>query len=775
MSLADARRWPAELSKNALARLQTMARQRPILGGGLRAALARHATASEADRDAWAAAILDLANVNAGPGALLAAFRIAATAPVSGRAAGLKQAAGAARSAADLCRHAGASATRVCLETRFDLALRLQSAGAGPEMAWWRALHYLARESPGSIKAAATSSDRIIAVCGTEGFEAFVAAGLRAVLEPARREAFFALHDPEARRVLDRLSGQITFSVLQSRLRAYSTALWGVNYPLREAPAPAAANAKPRRTTITSGMVHVPDVLEGVAKERGPDLYRAMVAHATAHLVFGGERFEPAELKPVQIALIGLIEDARVEALAMRRFPGLFRVWAPFHEAVPSPLKTAPLILARLARALFDPAYADDDGIVAKGRALFAAEPDLADPGLSRRIGDVLGNDIGQMRIQFNAKLDVVEPAYRDDNLGLWALPPPPPDANLQQLELAVESVRIEQREDEGATKSEPSEPELDGTGRARPVAPDDRGIVVARYPEWDKAAALERPDWTTIREVEARPGATRDIDEALRADPGLRTRVERLVRAARVCRTTRLRRQPDGLDLDLEAAIDAATALRIGEIPDERIFERKVLRTRDLAVLVLVDVSASTADRVPAVGTSILAVEKVAVAVLAQAMASLGDTFALRAFSSDGRDEVRYTRVKDFAVPFDTLAQARLAGLQPRLSTRLGAALRHAGTELGAISATRRIIITLTDGAPSDIDVSDPTDLVEDARRAVLKLHNQGIDVFGITLDPSGQGAGTAVFGRANHMPVRRVEELPSRLSTLYFRLARR
>ena len=96
-------------------------------------------------------------------------------------------------------------------------------------------------------------------------------------------------------------------------------------------------------------------------------------------------------------------------------------------------------------------------------------------------------------------------------------------------------------------------------------------------------------------------------------------------------------------------------------------------------------------------------------------------------------------------------------------------------GRELGPVAATRRIVIALTDGAPSDIDVADPTDLVEDARRAVLGLRARGIDVFGITLDPAGQGSGPAIFGRFNHMPVRQIEELPSRLSELYFRVARR
>jgi nitric oxide reductase NorD protein len=55
------------------------------------------------------------------------------------------------------------------------------------------------------------------------------------------------------------------------------------------------------------------------------------------------------------------------------------------------------------------------------------------------------------------------------------------------------------------------------------------------------------------------------------------------------------------------------------------------------------------------------------------------------------------------------------------------------------------------------------------------LTLKSKGIDVFGITLDPSGVGSGALVFGRGQHMPVRRLEDLPMRLAALYFRLARR
>jgi nitric oxide reductase activation protein len=348
----------------------------------------------------------------------------------------------------------------------------------------------------------------------------------------------------------------------------------------------------------------------------------------------------------------------------------------------------------------------------------------------------------------------------------------------MEEIEAPIEAARVEKQETDDPGEADRSEAESqpeESVGRARRVASDDDGIVVARYPEWDRTAAIERPDWTTVREVAPTPGPVDQLEETLAKDPDLIARIDRLVRAARVGRPVRLKRQSDGLDLDLDAAIDAAKALRTGEIPDERIHLRKVPRSRDMAATILIDMSESTRDRVPAAGSSVLDVEKYAVSALARAMEALGDSFALCAFASIGREQVRIVRVKNFDQNYDRGAMARLAGLRPGYSTRLGAALRHAGAELEPIAAMRRLILVLTDGAPSDIDVPDPADLVEDARRAVLSLRARGMDTFGLTLDPNEGGAGAAVFGRSNHLPVRRIEDLPGRLSELYFRLARR
>jgi nitric oxide reductase activation protein len=136
-------------------------------------------------------------------------------------------------------------------------------------------------------------------------------------------------------------------------------------------------------------------------------------------------------------------------------------------------------------------------------------------------------------------------------------------------------------------------------------------------------------------------------------------------------------------------------------------------------------------------------------------------------------------TTVKAFDEPYDRACVGRLAALSSGLSTRLGTALRHAGERIGHARSLRKLVIVLTDGEPSDIDVADPLDLVEDARRAAVGLRARGIDGFGVVLG-AGAGSGAVnsavrIFGRGNTMLVPRVEDLPSRLSELYFRLARR
>jgi Mg-chelatase subunit ChlD len=761
----------ASEEESATRRLHLLMRQRETLRPVFRSTwddLSHHFDPGELE--AWAAAVLRLAHVNAGPACLIAYWDISKL--IVGRSE-IAPLLAAAESAVEICCAAGAQSTTASLRA---LPTASRVFGNGPALArWWRVMELLARQAPESIGLVADNITEILAPGTIDAFENFVASGLRAGSgNKARRLAFFSLQDELARRLVTRDLGAVSFLEIEAELKAFVTALWG-HVPVLRALLPDASHAPQRRVSIAGPLIRMPDTFRGVQGDPARTLFRAAAAHAEAHLVLGRYPFPVGSLKPLQIALVNLIEDARIERLAIRALPGLRRLWAPYHVATPSGVAAAPTLLARLSRALFDPAYVDDNSFVSKSRVMFAAaEPRLDDPVISREIGMLLGNDLGQMRVQFNVKTYVVEPVYRDDGLGLWDFGEHAPPSG-ETIELPTDAMRIEQQETSGRdnVSHEPDQKEA-GIGRARPVGPDQRGVAIARYPEWDREHAIERPEWTVVREVAAALGEPRLIEEALDRADQLRDRIARLVRGIRIGRAVRLNRQHEGHDLDLDALLEAGISLRTGREPDPRIFRTSTSAHRDLAALLLIDTSESTSDRL-ASGVTILDVERLAVAVLAEAMSQLRDPFSLLAFASDGREDVRMTTVKSFEQSYDRNCMARLAGLKSGFSTRLGAALRHANRIIGQTVSGRKLLIVLTDGEPSDIDVSDPLDLVEDARRAAVGLYAAGIDVYGVVLGEAGLQAANRIFGCGNIMMVHRVEELPSRLSELYFRLARR
>ena len=721
-----------------------------------------------ADLEAWSAAVLKLVHVNAGPTCLIVFWDASRVVSRQKQVAPLVMAADAA---ADICRWAGAEAATATLKI-FPVVGRLLGNEASL-MRWWRAMQMLASKEPIVVSLVAKNMTEILSSGSIDAFESFIASGLRASAGDKKRlMSFFALQDEFAERLITHGASAVTFAAVEIELNAFVTALWG-HSPLLRPLSHNGSQGSPRRVSIAGPLIRMPEVFRGFEGDAARDVFRAAAAHAQAHLVFGSYPFNVGSLKPLQVALVNLIEDARIETLAMRQLPGLRRLWTPYHVAAPSGIRTSPSLLARLARALFDPAYSDDESFVTKGREMFSnAAPRIRDPAISREIGMLLGNDLGQMRVQFNAKSYIVEPVYRDDGVGLWNFGKTTSSLD-EAIDLPADAASDERKETEDSEHTTAESDTAASAGRARPIAPDVMGVVIARYPEWDREHSFERPAWTTVREVSPHLGDPRSIDAAIDQAHILRSRVRQLIRGITIGRTVRLNRQHDGHDIDLNALLDAGIALRLDQIPDPRVFRSSAAAHRDLSALLMIDVSESTSDRL-ASGATVLDVERLAVALLAEAMERLGDPFGLLAFASDGRNNVQMTTIKSFEETYTRACMARLSGLRAGLSTRLGAALRHAGHVIGATKSGRKLVLVLTDGEPSDIDAG-ALDLVEDARRAAVGLHAGGIDVYGVVLGKAGIKSAARIFGRGKTMMVHRVEDLPARLSELYFRLARR
>jgi nitric oxide reductase NorD protein len=635
------------------------------------------------------------------------------------------------------------------------------------------ALRQVGHRAPESVGALARSLDTLLARLAPTAFARFAGAGLD--LHPqdgGRRLAFFALQDPMAETLVQREAAAVPLSALEPRLKGLVTALWTIEPVIRPAPAGGAQTA--RRSSFDGRLFFVPESYRGFLPEATTDLQRAAVLHMGAHLAYGLARREMRGLKPLQVALISLLEDARAEYLAMAEFPGLARLWRPFHVARPEG-GTTEALLARLSRALADPDWADDDPFIQKARTGFReAMQAPGDPAILRHLGGALGNDLGQMRLQFNAKTYAPEPAYRDDNLGLWDFPPPPPDS-ADAAEVTV-SIRLDQREADNAP-SDRTRPD-DGGGNAAPVRPAEPdpglGQKIASLPEWDHVSARARSDWVSVMAYPPRLSPARIIDRLLDARSDVIARTSALMRSARAGQPTRLRRQAEGDRLDLDAVLRARIDFAGGKTPDTRVYESRVLNERDLSLLLLMDISESTKDTINGSQISVFSLLREAVSHLAASLSEVGDPFALAAFNSDGRQDLRFSRLKTFAEPFGTRVKERLAGLRPGLSTRMGGAIRMACRDIEPMATYRRLVLVVTDGEPSDVDVSDPRYLVEDARRAVQEAGARGIDVFCVALDRSGDAYLSRIFGRQNVVQIDDVSSLPDRLPKLYLRLTR-
>lgn len=693
---------------------------------------------------------------------------------VAPRVAELAGAEEAVALATDASRIAIRSRPRVAalyLETAVPVARRL-----GPEgFARWRRLHLdLLTPAPETLLPLVERAEMLLDRLGLEALEGWIATGLRlAGGDRAQRLAYFRLETEEAQRLLERHAGEETFRSLEHRLAVMHTALWGRRPVLREAVTDA-HGIPARRTSFADGVVRLPASFPGF-RGREELLYRASLAHVGAHLAYGQGQFEIGQLKPMQVALVSLIEDARVETLALREMPGLIRLWRPFHEAQPDGVATAPSLFARLARALIDPDFPLRHGWLRKGVEMFrASEGRMENPAISRHIGNLLGNDLGQTRVQFNAKDHVVQPAYRDDNLGLWDLPPDP-DEPPPPSEMTVEVNDLRRSEvgegpqdrDDGPETREP-EGEIEKV-RASDT-PAEEGRALELLPEYDHATRQERPDWVTVNAYEPALGDPQFWSRLEERHGATLARIRSVISAAELGRRRRLKRQAEGEKLDLDAAVEAAIDLRSDRTPDHRVYEGSAPPERSIAVHLLLDMSRSTGDAAGA--GSILDMERDAAAILASAMDRLGDALAITAFSSAGREDLRVVPVKTFEEPLGLMTGMALSGLRPGYSTRMGAALRHAARTLERMPRHRRMVLLVTDGEPSDIDVPDPAYLAADARRAVQAMRGQGIDTFCIALGPETGRGETEIFGRSGQVRVPDIAALPEKLASLYLKM---
>jgi len=606
---------------------------------------------------------------------------------------------------------------------------------------------------------------------------------------------YFGLDSKESLAMLQKERKGTLLVDVQRRINMYLRALWARDFFMR----PTSGDFETRegyQPYIEDHLLHLPDAFDDLAIEgqesvSALELYRATAAHCAAHVVETKQPLSAEALSAQQMAVIGVIEDARVEALSIRRFPGLQQLWCKLHTATPAMGRSVGDYLNRLARALLDERYADTDPWVMEGRALFAAgQGQLASHQLSWDIGVQLAHSLAIKKLAFSPRTDVQTAPYRDDNRYFWAFEEfdanKAANAGYESIKQVRKYVNVMEMANEIDVENAGDDAEEIWVLESELFPYEDMGQSFNalegkeplsepfHYPEWDYQIQLERPAWATVLERRGKRGDPAVIEAITAQYKREIHRMKFLLDAMAPQGVQRMRKLEDGDEIDINAAIASLIDMRLGQQPDPRIMMRSVRKTRDFSILVLLDLSESTNEKVAGQDYSVLELTRQACVLLADAISKVGDPFAIHGFCSDGRHDVQYVRFKDFDQSWNDEPKERLAGMTGQLSTRMGAAVRHAGHHLELQKSAKKLLIVITDGEPADLDVLDPQYLRSDTKKAVEEVAKNGVLTYCMSLDARADQYVSRIFGQKNYMVVDHVERLPEKLPLLYAGLTR-
>ncbi len=283
-------------------------------------------------------------------------------------------------------------------------------------------------------------------------------------------------------------------------------------------------------------------------------------------------------------------------------------------------------------------------------------------------------------------------------------------------------------------------------------------------YNEWDYERQNYRKNWAVLREMDVHPTHDHFIDRTLHKYRGLAMDLRRTFEALRG-EDKLLKKQPYGDDVDIDALVEAVADTQHGEEMTDRLFVKLHKLERNIAVMFMVDMSGSTKGWINDA-------EREALALLCEALETLGDRYAIYGFSGMTRKRCEVYRVKSFDDAYGDDVKARISGIRPRDYTRMGVTIRHLTYLLNQVEARTKLLITLSDGKPDDYDTYRGAYGIEDTRMALIEAKRSGIHPFCITIDNEARDYLPHMYGAVNYAVIDEVRKLPLKVSDIYRRL---
>lgn len=686
-----------------------------------------------------------------------------------------------------------------------------------------------------SALAALRSSASALEKVSVKQYEEWVIAGLDEHENSSSkgRRSYFALETRESRDKLQQTKTGISLETVQNILRIYVEGLTG------RAVEVAPLSAIPQESRISDGKtIFLPAaVAEFGDDERDFKLYKVLAAHAAGQIEFGTYARSSNELKAVYRELatlysatpehklsndgdyrsvlavfpesrlarriFGTMENARIDACLRSQYRGLrkdldlmqqfLRQNRPYIFDVPANQVAFELLFqitmcggATDDARQFYPQVVDEINAVLDRfvRQHSSAEhSSVADSLLAAsRVYDLFQNVMPERAEETDSEEDSDEEgdfAYEDKE----AQESVTEDKVKREREMAAENVS----ELFNAWNSLDDEGEPDDirgaeawAGAEIPEQALESGDIAFAYDEWDRELNDYRVGWSRVIEKKVKTGDRTFVELTRSRYRGVISSIRHQFQLMKPENLTRINRQIDGEDYDLNALVDFVIDRKADGRQSENIYTKRLRRERDVAVSILLDQSSSTARTITRnplqpythPGRRIIEIEKEGLVLMSEALDAVGDVYSINGFTSEGRRNVKFYVVKEFAEKYDAEVEKRIGGINFENNTRLGAAIRHAANKLLRQDSRTKLLIVLTDGRPYDHDYGDARYAREDVREALTEAKMSGITPFCITVDRESEAELRDLYGDVGYTIIDDVLSLPERMPNIYRRL---
>jgi len=547
-------------------------------------------------------------------------------------------------------------------------------------------------------------------------------------------------------------------------------------------------------------IIHLPENIATFKnREDNFALYKSIAVHQWAQTWYGTWRVDIQQLvanftdKKKAINLFHKLETVRLDANIKRELPGIGRAIEKFNSLLASddlsePWQSAVSTLsskqatahdtARILYELYDHDYIPEDTLY-QG----VLNPELAKRTMDERIEQdkenlklaldelqkessnnnqdmPVDNEKDGNRFEVREIEDDEMPGGFRYELKLDGEPIEPPE-NIQELLESIQQDLGEIPDDYLSPVDDNAYKAGNGEEKQEEINIRTGSDKVFLYDEWDHSRQKYRKEWCQLREIDVEGKPSDFVEQTLNKHRSLLKHLHRTFEALRD-EDRRLRRQPYGDDIDLDAVISSYADMINGEEVSQNLFIKQRKVDRNIAVMFMVDMSGSTSGWINDM-------ERESLVLLCESLEILGDRYAIYGFSGLTHRRCDVYKIKDFDESYTTAVKDRIASIKPQDYTRMGVAIRHLSKLLSRVEAKTKVLITLSDGRPDDQDGYRGAYGIEDTRRALIESKFMGIHPFCITIDKEAMDYLQHMYGPVNFTIVDQVDKLPYKVSDIY------